>query len=593
MEGHNNNSPEGFLKELLAKADQPLSLFEKLSSLRREEAAKNDKILPRLIFDLSNQYNIDICLLAAKAIDEGANCFTVFFVMQDAIPLLTQNETSLILLLEKFYSGMQNDLTASQQYLPIGQLARIHQHFSRKLLDTLFSIHKPFVMGYISTIFLTFSESNLAGIHSELLSLSNHESIYVVKAAINALSRLPYQLPADQEEIDKSMQVSKILANKNSEDLDIEIVAAMGNLLKKSEEPKKLLLTYAQRDSPIILYQVSISLLQNCKAFIQEKWFKDCFMALSRTSCSHRGILHNLDLILFCILQIKGERVVVQEFFVQWAIKSNFSATSNEQVGTLFPSSIHQLINDKQLLETFITNLLNHDDSKVHHFLFSLTHELSVYDIKDLKLDKEILNNLHFDDLIYICRKVLGYVILNGDLSCSLIFSLLDRDNIDDRIKGLVIGIFSENIGKDYPKNAVAFCNKIISLKEETPIKIETANIIIKTIEEYLNKLRSLPHLKELSFPTHETYQIRLQESRKMSDLMEEAREKSIMRQITKEVPLRYGRCWFTYRDGKYTKPSFLSAISRSVIMPGSIMSHPVTAEMARAGLRKAKRGGK
>jgi hypothetical protein len=319
---------------------------------------------------------------------------------------------------------MQN---ASQQYLPIGQLARIHQHFSRKLLDIFFSIHNPFVMGYISTIFLAFSESHLDAIHSELLSLINHESIHVAKAAINALSRLPYQLPADQEKIDKSMQVSKLLAKKNSEDLDIEIVAAMVNLLKTSEEPKKLLLTYAQRDNPIILYQVSLSLLQNCKAFIQEQWFKDCLMALSRTSCSHRGILHNLDLILFCILQIKGERVVVQEFFVQWAIKSNFSATSNEQVGTLFPSSIHQLTNDKQFLETFITNLLNHDDSKVHHFLFSLAHELSVYDIKDLKLDKEILNNLHFDDLIYICRKVLGYVILDGDLSCSLIFSLFRK----------------------------------------------------------------------------------------------------------------------------------------------------------------------
>jgi hypothetical protein len=170
---------------------------------------------------------------------------------------------------------------------------------------------------------------------------------------------------------------------------------------------------------------------------------------------------------------------------------------------------------------------------------------------------------------------------------------LLDRDNIDDRIKGLVIGIFSENIGKDYPKNVVDFCNRVISLKEEISIKIEMANIIITNLEKYFNILKSLPNLKELSFPTHETHRIHLEESKQMGELMEEAREKSIMRQITTEVPLKCGRGWFAYRDGKYSQPSYLSGISRSVVMPSSIVSHPVTAEMRRMGFRKAKRGEK
>lgn len=416
MENHKNNLAENLLKDILAKAAKPVALFEKLFSIWREEAAKKDKILPRLIFDLIAKQKIDICLLAARAIDEGAKCFSVFFVMRDVIPLLTKNGTSLISLLEKFHSGMQDDLAVFQQYLPIEQLARNQPDFCRQLLDIFLPIQKPFITGYISAIFVILSESNLEGIYSELLSLSNHESIYVTQSAINALSRLPYQLPADQKKIDNFIQVLKTFSDRNSVGLDIAIVGAIGNSLRKSEEAKNILLAYVQKDNPEILYQVSNALFQNCKIFIQEKWFKDCLMALSRTSCSYRGIIHNLDLILFTILEDKKECAVVQDFFIQWALNSYFSATSKDRVGAFFPSVIHQLIRDKQFLETFITKLINHDDFKVHHFLFDFTHELSVYNIKDLKLDRKMVDNLNFDDLLYICRKILGYIILDGIL---------------------------------------------------------------------------------------------------------------------------------------------------------------------------------
>lgn len=425
MEGHENNSAENLLKELLAKADQPSPLFEKLSSIWREEASKKDKILSRLIIDLNEKHKIDTCLLAARAIEDGANCFNVYFVIQDAIPTLTHNIDSLILLLEKLYEGMKGDFVSFKQYLPIEQLTRKQPEFAKELVSFLLTIQKPFVMGYISTIFVTLSESNLANIHSELLSLTNHESIYAIKSAINALSRLSYQFPEDQERMDKSISVCRNLSSRNSVDLDLEIVAAMGNLLKKSEEAKNILLAYAQKDNPEILYQVSHALLTNCKSFSQEGWFKDCLMVLTKTSCSHKGIIHNLDLILFTLLENKKEGRFVEELFIQWAIKSNFSATSNVRVGTLFPSAIHQFIKDKQSLETFITNLLNHDDFKVHQFLFDFAHELSVFNIKDLKLDKKILDNLDFDDLFYICRKILGYIIVDADLISSLIFSIL------------------------------------------------------------------------------------------------------------------------------------------------------------------------
>ena len=273
-----NKSNESIIEELLAIIDKPTSLFDKLWDIKREGLTKNDNLTSELIITLNQKYEIDVSLLAAKAIEDGANCFDVSLIMQDAIPTLTPNADSLISLLEKIYLGTQGDLTSFQQYRPIQELARKLPQFAKELVSILLSIQKPFVTGYISTILVTLSGSCLANSHSELLTLAGHESVYAVKSAINALGRLSYQLPEDQELINKSIFAIKSQLNRNSIDLELEIVAAMGNLLGKSEEARNILLAFAKKDNPQILYQVSYVLLLNCKAFFQDNWFKDCFI---------------------------------------------------------------------------------------------------------------------------------------------------------------------------------------------------------------------------------------------------------------------------------------------------------------------------
>ena len=295
-------------------------------------------------------------------------------------------------------------------------------------------------------------------------------------------------------------------------------------------------------------------------------------------------------MILYTILHDRKDWVFVESFLIQWAIKSDISATANERIGKLFPSTFSTYIRHKAPLETFITNLLNHDDYRAHHLLSDLAHELMFHKIIRLNLDLNILNKLEFEDILYICRKLMGYIIIEADLISSLIFSIFDKNSIDQRTKQLIIDIFSQYLGKDYPKIILEFCNEIISSGNNLSIKIETANIIVESIKKYLAELNSLPHLKELSLSSNQTYQIKLEESREMTDLMEKASEESILQQLATKIPLKYGKSWFNYQHGKYTQPSFLSSFSHSVDVPGSLITHPVSAEMQRITFRMKKR---
>ena len=120
-----------------------------------------------------------------------------------------------------------------------------------------------------------------------------------------------------------------------------------------------------------------------------------------------------------------------------------------------------------------------------------------------------------YEDILYISRKTLGYVI-EPNLLCSLIFSILDKERIDNKLTGLVIEIFTVFIGENYPNVAIDFLKGIKPSEINVEIKNNASKIIIRNIEKYQSKISSLPRLKELFPPKQQSYQIALEQRKNM-----------------------------------------------------------------------------
>jgi len=574
----------------LRKKENPSALFNELHNIWREEIREKNKFSCQYIQELNDKHCIDICLLAVQAVDNGFNCWDVLFILQDAIPKINNNIDSVIQLFERFYKSMQGDLASGQQYLPVEQLTKEQPIFARQLLDKLLADPAAFSAGYISTIFCSLSGQDKTNIHNELLALTHNESVYIVQAAINALGRLDYKIPKDQKIFEKSLQVLYELSKKNVQDIDIAIVQAYGNLAEISEQAQKGLVAYAKQGNPHVHYQISEELFKNCKQFNQEQWFKDCMMELTRTSCLHKGTINYLDRILYGLIQEAQDWNYVENFLTEWVIKSDINKNSNEEADSLFASTFSLLLKNKEKVGNLITNLLNNDDYRAHNLITNLAHALSIHEIIGVELDKKVLNSLNFDDILFISRKILGYIFW-PDLTCSLIYSILEKEGIDDKVRALVINIFTDLIGRDYPEKTINFLNERIKNSNQKETKCKTCKIIIKNIEEYQNLLKELPRLKELIPPSKQCYKIALEESKKMAETMERAQKKSIFQQVVTKIPLKYGRAWFSYRQGKYDKPNPLSSFSRSVKIPRSESIESISAAIRRADFQLAKRG--
>ena len=161
----------------------------------------------------------------------------------------------------------------------------------------------------------------------------------------------------------------------------------------------------------------------------------------------------------------------------------------------------------------------------------------------------------------------------------------------DLNVKVLIKDIFLKQIGPNYPGTTLQFLKEKLSATGLSEELVSTLKNIINVLESQINMIKSLPRLNELLVPQKLSYQISLEENKNMNKAMEEAQKGSITSLIATKIPLKYGRSWFSYRNGQYCDPSNLSSFSHSVEIPRSEIDNPVSASMKRAGFRMAKRG--
>ena len=569
--------------------DNPLGLFEKLLQIWRQEIRNNDKKTTKIIVELNKKHGLDLCDLALQAMDGGFQCFDAHDILEGALPFLDHNLKSIFKYLKKLNSSMQGDRASGIQYRPIAKLTNEQPQFVRELLEDLIKSGEPFVVGYISTIFENLPNIGIEDLHSEILTLISHIEEPVVQGAVITLGNLKYDIKTNKGIIEKTFIAFDELLEKKSEAINQAITSSLGELYYLGIEAQSRLLALSKRNDPQICFQVSRFLFIQYKNLTNDEWFKEVLMTLSATHCQYKGIIDNLDHVLYGLLGTENNQSLVECFFTAWFLNSDYQRNEHK-LDSLFGSTLSKLSKDVVFFDTLITKYLNHDNYKVNQAASELIRYSNLYKKRPINLDQSIIKSLDIDDVLYICRKILGYL-FDVKTLCSLIYSVLTAKPKDTNVKGLVHDIFFKHIGMNFLGTTLEFLKEKLSVAD-LPEELEsTVRDIVDALESHQKMIKSLPRLNELFVPKRYTYQISLEESKNMNKAMEEAQEGSITSLIATKIPLKYGRSWFSYRNGKYCSPSNLSSFSHSVEIPRSEIDNPVSASMQRAGFQMARRG--
>ena len=541
------------------------------------------------LIELHNSKRVDLCLRAIEAVQQEINVFQITNIIEDVIPQLDLQKDTFIKLLETLFNGNKSTSNNYILYTAVEKLVENQNDFSREVLDALLDCDQPFVFGYISEFFHFLSKPDANAIHKELIHLKEHSSIFVIKAVVIALSNINYEHLDAEHSLIETFDTYEYIKKRNLPEIDYWIVTAYGNLLNTSELASNKLIEYSDNYSTEVDYALSNVLQRSIDGYCEELWFETVLMQLARTKYTDIRTIENIDFVLSQLIR-KDKSDLAEKFFISWVITSNYKKVEfEERLDKLFDSTFVAFVSHKTKFQKILTRLFNHDSSHVHWAASELVSYCMIHGIKTLSFDKEELSMLEYQDIKYIGRKVLGYLI-HCEMICSLTFSLLDASIRNKKIQALVYTIFNDHIAHDYTASSIAFLKEVVA-NTKSKIKKQLATQLISNSEQFLEALNSLPRIKEIIPPSQESRIVMKEQAKIMARSIDEAQKDLIFRQICTTLILKQGKGSFTYHNGDYTTPSQLSSISHEMEIPISERNYPVSAFIQSVGFRNAKRG--
>lgn len=529
--------------------------------------------------ELKKQIGIDYFELANKAIKNKQDVFFVSHILEKIAFLSILDIQNIIKLYEILYIQMDGDLANFTQYEITKNICIFHKDFSLNLLNELYKNNQDFSIYHISIILLTLHNKHNMNQYiaiKKYLDITSDKNKTLV--SIEAISKIDL---TDEQQNEIFELLNKIVA-LNDESFNSSIVYSCNRMKDKYSSFKMILLKLSATKNKNIKFHISRILTFNKKEEISEEWYLNYLFSLTDTMSNELGIVNNLSHVFVNILEASNEYIIIKDFFIKWVKNSDISSN--------FPSkSLEYFIHDfsskfKVLHNKFITDFFYMENTKLHMILSRLITKKST-------LDAESLEQYSDEDLLFICRKVLGYLYDFDNLK-NLIWSISSKNNLSLSSQGLLIDIFINHIGVDYPYNTIEFF-KNIDIKNLNKAQKNMQQQILQYVEQSLKTYQSLPRLKELVPYSQESREIHKANQLSMAEVMKKAEQNSIFSQLATKIYIKYGKGNFYNINGQYTKPTDMQKISTEMAFPLSENAHPISSAIQRYHFRVAKKGDK
>lgn len=565
------------------------ALFERAYELWRDEIGHNDQASGRLL--ALDPANTDVLAIGAQRIRNGSDVFDVLHLVEAALPYLRRIEArSIIDLFVAKYEPTKNDIAggaihgALESWLETrpGDALALHANVLEHLSEATASL--------LGNAIVALAKTDYSAAVEVARRDAQAEAPLRARVGMWALGRLLLDERAPSTSIDVVIRAVLELIEREQGELRSQAIRAAVGAMHIMAAFDPILQCLAQDGDQDVLCAVATALFLKAKELgergITQRWLE----LMTSLKPEFNGAIRDLDHAMARLLSDPAKAPMVASALGKWVAKHGRKVAIDSETASLFDDTVRNLVPLEASWASLVTDWLLSGAQEHPAALAGFLTQLSYHLRTELGLDKGRLDGLATEDLLFLARRLLGYVHDRAQLT-SLALSMLLSNEPEKRIYPVLRALLVDEIGYDYPGSTAAACRKA-SETASTGSHKEFLLMVAETIEQVANAQSSLPMLNELRPPTRLRRLFARARAKQMDESFEEASQDSIWRQVATHITIKAGRGTFSYRDANYGPSMKLSSMSHSIELPRREAFDPIGNSIRHLGFRLARRGG-
>ncbi len=562
-------------------------LFERAYGLWRDEIGHKDQASGRLLALAS--LSTDVLAVAAQRIRNGSDVFDVLHLVEAALPHLQEIEASSIIdLFVAKYESTKNDMAggaihgALESWLEThaGNALELHAKVQENLSEVTASLLGNAVVALAKTDYAAAIEVARGDVRSE--------TPLRARVGVWALGRLLLDERAPSPSIDLAIQEVLALIEREQGEMRLQAIRAAVGAMHIMAAFDSILERLAQGGDQDVLCAVATALFLKAKDLgdrgITQHWLE----LMTSLKPEFKGAIRDLDHAMARLLSDPANAPMVASTLEKWVAKHGHRVAIDSETANLFDDTVRKLFSLEASWASLVTDWLLSSEQKHPAALAGFLTQLSHHSRTELSLDKGRLDGHATEDLLFLARRMLGYVHDRAQLT-SLALSMLLSNEPEKRIYPVLRALLVDEIGYDYPGSTAAACRKAAETAS-TGSQKDFLLMVAETIDQVVNAQSSLSMLNELRPPTRLRRLFARARAKQMNESFEEASQDSIWRQVATQITIKAGRGTFSYRDANYGPSMKLSSTSHSIELPRREAFDPIGNSIRHLGFRLAKR---
>ncbi|MBK9038030.1 MAG: hypothetical protein IPL83_02525 [Bdellovibrionales bacterium] len=531
-----------------------------------------------------NERAADIFQIASDAIASGQDVFRIAHIVP-IFPLIELIEaTSLLSFLRIYDEKTENDMMSGQLFEPVRKRASLQKDWARNLESVILEKEQKRFYSYLLAIYLGFSDSDLSFGYGKIKTAYTSEVPELRGIGLRGIAILP---KLSDEEKQESFKVLILSADSSDEAVACNSAFSIARLHSESEDLNRKRIELSKTSVPAVRFEILRQI-----QFKQGTLTPDDIQIVKNLcvyDLSLKGISDSLDNIIYFLIT-KGEADAVRDILNTWVASHSFEEHVSCNFPEIFDSSAFEMLKNRDLMQRLITDWFNADDSRFHHVLQEVISYMGVHGTKTIALEPAAVSSWTDDDVLYVVRKVLGFV-HDFDISISLILSILDREILSGKTAGVIRSVLVEHIGDNYLVRTIDRLNSEIQNAVAGSTKFKTLSDALQRLQEKLSAKSALSRRDELMPNAAHEAELNRAFHKSMNASMKEARKKSVLGNLFSQITVRDALSTFSYTHGEFRPPSKMGSFSHGIELPKKDVLDEVGASFERAGFRLAKRG--
>lgn len=402
------------------------------------------------------------------AIEELARQPAIFWrmypAMVAAIPYLEVSADRMLTALTVLQDATRQDIMQGMLFNAIEELAIQQHELSRRLLELLLSQSDSIATTVIVSLMRGLSCEAWDEVHARAADLvgSPHDALAV--AGIDALGALEYNSEEKRAHLRQAIAKLKELGSDPRSSIATARLRSLARLAETDTSLHAYVIQQGLREDPNVLHILAQVLANWSELHPSNPIYRKAVIYFAEQAASMNSLSRSLD---HCLAQIcSSSEALAVDALRAWV--TGHAYVGRDRAGESLPRVLHATIaqlgaNGSHTLPRIVTQWMTSDDDRLHRAAADIVSDLSLTPSAtiptEITLHRDTLDETEEKDVILALLKICAYVFESQNL-CTLVFSALERSEVEDSIVDLVTDLLANYVGYNYPGEIQRFLDK-------------------------------------------------------------------------------------------------------------------------------------